>query len=441
MFYSLRWKLLVGFLVIVVLAVGTVTFIATRTTTREFDRFITQDKALKYQGLAILLSSYYEETGSWKGIQKLIRRVKEAYRGRIILANDQGMVIGDTGQTPEPGNVSLGNSMKIATLRVDEESIGFVYLRNRERSPLEKSFLNSVNKSVLLGALIAGIAAAIFTLFYSRQILQPIKALTTASNKIKNGELGQRVRVDRNDEIGELASTFNSMAHQLQTQKELRRNMVNDLAHELRNPLSKSHGYLEALKEGAMQPTEEIIDSLYRHSLLLKRLVNDLQDLAMAESGQLKLSKRPVVLRDLISNAVASLRVKLEENDVELDISAGDEILVQVDPDRIEQVLRNLVDNAIAHIKKEGSISIATEVAEDQVTIIVEDNGKGIPPEDIPHIFDRFYRIDESRARSSGGTGLGLTIAKEIVNAHGGDIEVESEVGEGTTFRFTLPRT
>jgi len=436
---GLRVKLLLGFALTITLAIGTVTFVATRTTTKEFDRYITQDQALRYQRLASLLSSYYEQTGSWQGAQKLIEKAEEAYSGRIVLANPEGEVIGNSEKELGGGGLGEGGSIKIATLRGEEGSVGSLYLRKRKRSVLEKSFLASVNRSILLAAVISGAVGILFIVFYSRAIIGPVKAVTKAAQNMMEGRLDQRVEVHTRDEIGKLAETFNSMAEEIKKQEELRRNMVNDIAHELRNPLSKSHGYLEALQEGVMEPDEEIIDSLYRNSLLLNRLIEDLHDLALAEADRLQLNRELVVLQDVISSSTESVKVRAEESEVDLEVELGEDALVEVDPDRIGQVLRNLLDNAIAHTPEGGEVSLNLDRGEEKVEVAISDTGEGISEEDLPYIFNRFYRVDQSRARSSGGSGLGLTIAKEIVEAHDGEIWVDSAKGEGTTFTFSLP--
>ncbi|MCF7890185.1 HAMP domain-containing protein [Candidatus Bipolaricaulota bacterium] len=438
MIYSIRWKLLVGFILIVAVAIGTVAFVANRTATREFDRYITQDQALKYQRLSLMLSSYYEQTGSWEGVQKLIDRISKTYQNRIVLTGVEGSVVADTaGLTGSSSQDAL--NLKIATLGEANNPSGFLYLKDRKRSELEKIFLSSVNESITFAAIISVLAAVFLTLIYSRRTLKPINDITSAAERIERGNLDQEVKVKSRDEVGKLASAFNSMAEELKKQERLRKDMVSDVAHELRSPLTKIHGYLKAIKEGTMEANEKAIDSLYRNSKLLKRLVDDLQDLAMAEAGKLNLEKQPILLSDIISKAKESIHLRLEEGNLELNVGSNGKVLLNVDPDRIHQVLQNLLENAIIHSPEGGTIQLGTELTDDQVEISISDEGEGIPKEDLPHVFDRFYRVDRSRSRTTGGTGLGLTISKELVEAHGGKIDVRSEEGEGSTFTVTLP--
>lgn len=440
MFYSLRWKLLVGIILVVALAIGTLGFVVNRTTRKNFDQYISQDQALKYQRLALTLSSYYEETGSWRGVQSLIDEIEKTYNSEIVIANDQGSIISSTAQNLT-GNVAPNElGLKIATLGKGENPAGFLYLKDRNRSNIEEIFLSSVNSAVLLSVIIALITSISLILYYSRKTLAPIQDLTAAAEKIKQGELDQEVTVNSRDEVGKLASAFNSMAEQLRKQERLRRNMVSDVAHELRSPLTKSHGYLEALKEGALEPDEKVINALYRNSAVLKKLIDDLHDLARAEAGQLNLEREVVLLGDVLSATLEAIRFRLEDKDINIEVDLSNDLLVKVDPDRFQQVLRNLIDNAITYSDKGGVIKINGKVRDNQVELKVVDNGEGVPEKDIPHIFERFYRVDRSRSRETGGTGLGLTIAKEIVEAHDGEIEVTSQKGEGTTFTIYLPK-
>jgi len=439
MIYSLRWKLLIGVILVVALAIGTVGYVATRTTRREFDRYISQDKALKYQRLALTLSSYYEETGSWKGVQSLIDKIKRTYSSEIIITSDTGTIVGNSADDLTNNSASGELGLKIATLGNGNNPSGFLYLKNRKRSGIEEIFLSSVDRAIILAVVISIITAVAFILYYSKRTLGPIQKLTSAAENIQQGKLDQEVTVKSRDEVGKLASAFNAMAKELRKQERLRKNMVSDVAHELRSPLTKSHGYLEAIKEGAMEPNDRMIDALYRNSKTLKRLVDDLHDLSQAEAGQLDLEKEPVLLDDLMNATRESLEFKLEEKEMDLQVDLPDEVLVYVDPGRVQQVLRNLIDNAISYSESGDEISVAAETRESEVKISVKDNGLGIPENDLPHVFDRFYRVDNSRSRETGGSGLGLTIAKEIVEAHGGEIDVTSSEGEGTKFTFTLP--
>ena len=274
----------------------------------------------------------------------------------------------------------------------------------------------------------------------SRRILRPVETLTAAARRMEKGDLSQRVEAQSSDEIGELARAFNAMADGLNRLEELRRNMVSDVAHELRTPLSNIRGYLEAVRDGVVEPKPEVIDSLYEEAMLLNRLVDDLQELALAEAGQLTLERQLVAPAGLANRAVEAARGQASASGIALRTDLPERLpLVNVDPQRIGQVLGNLLSNALTHTPSGVEVVVTARADGSEVQLSVSDTGEGVRPEHLPYIFERFYRADRSRSRTTGGTGLGLAIAKQLVEAHGGRIEVESEVGQGTRFTFTLP--
>ena len=225
----------------------------------------------------------------------------------------------------------------------------------------------------------------------------------------------------------------------MQTQDRLRRAMTGDIAHELRTPLSNIRGYLEAMEEGVVDATPELIVSLHEEAILLQRLVDELQDLALAEADELQIAQEPTDLQALLEQTVQAHRAKAVAAGITLALEAAPGVTAEVDPGRIRQVIGNLLDNAIRHTDRGGMASVRLSEGGDHLEITVTDTGAGIPAEHLPHVFDRFYRVDMSRSRDTGGSGLGLAIAAELVRLHGGSIGVESEVGEGSLFRVRLP--
>jgi signal transduction histidine kinase len=212
------------------------------------------------------------------------------------------------------------------------------------------------------------------------------------------------------------------------------------VAHELRTPLTNIRGYLEALRDGVVEPERTVIDSLHEEAMLLSHLVDDLQELSLAEAGGLTLERQPVVLADVVDRAIGAVRPRAEAEGIALRVDLSEDLpLVDVDPRRIGQVLRNLLDNGLTHTGPGGEIVVNAHAENEWVEVSVRDTGAGIAVEDLPYVFERFYRADRSRSRATGGAGLGLAIAKQLVEAHGGRIEVESEIGRGTRFTFTLP--
>ncbi|MEA3254097.1 MAG: ATP-binding protein, partial [Chloroflexota bacterium] len=247
-------------------------------------------------------------------------------------------------------------------------------------------------------------------------------------------------QVKDRSEVGELAQTFNSMAGELEKAEQLRRNMVADIAHELRTPLSNIRGYLEAVRDGVVKPDVDTIQSIDEEAVLLSRLVDDLQELSLAEAGELKLVRQSENIAELIKQTVAAVQAQAVARGVSVSIDLPDELpAVNIDSRRISQVLRNLLENAVAHTDKGDTITVIARQQGGWIEIAVIDTGEGIPADDLPNIFERFYRVDKSRTRATGGTGLGLTIARRLVEAHGGKIEVQSEPGKGSRFSFTVP--
>jgi signal transduction histidine kinase len=281
--------------------------------------------------------------------------------------------------------------------------------------------------------------ALAMTLILSRRVLSPIKALSEAARRLGQGDFTQRVESKDRGEVGELARAFNSMANDLERAEQLRRNMVADVAHELRTPLSNIRGYLEAVNDGVMKPDTEAIQSLNEEAARLARLVDELQELNLAEAGELKLICQAEDISKLVGQSVLAFQAQAASKGVSLSIDLMDELPpVHIDSQRMAQVLHNLLDNAMVHTESGDDITISTTQKDNYVEVAVADTGEGIPDEELPYIFERFYRVDKSRARATGGSGLGLTIAKRLVEAHGGSIEVQSELGKGSRFAFTL---
>jgi len=306
---------------------------------------------------------------------------------------------------------------------------------------LTKSLSESINRFLLWGGLMAIAIAMVLTFVLSRRISAPIRSLTLAAKRLGQGDFSQRVEFHGKDEVGELARTFNSMADDLARAEELRRNLVADAAHELRTPVSNIQGYLEAIRDGLVKPDASTLRSLYEEVILLSRLINDLQELTLAEAGELQLVRQAEDIAEPIKSAVAAVQPQAKAKGISLTVDLTDKLPpCNIDAYRIGQVLRNLLDNAIAHTPEGGAITITAREKGNQVEVTVADTGEGIPPEDLPNIFERFYRVDKSRARATGGSGLGLTIAKRLVEAHGGKIWVQSELGKGSRFTFTVAR-
>lgn len=307
----------------------------------------------------------------------------------------------------------------------------------------QQAVVDRVNRAVIASGALA-LAAALgigFVLF--RGITRPVAELKGAAQSISDGDLSTRVDIRSGDELAELGSSFNAMASSLQRDEQLRRDMTADVAHELRTPLTVVQSNLEAMLDGVYPMDAEHLSSVLAQSRLLSRLVEDLRTLALAEAGQLALDRQPVDLDRLVTAIADAFRPRASEKGVSIVIDTAPDLpQVSLDSQRMSQVLSNLLENALRYTPRGGHIAIGVQRADNRrVLVNVTDSGSGIPAEDLPFIFERFYRADKSRARVEGGSGLGLAIAKSIVEAHGGSILARCEAGEGATFEVSLPIT
>ncbi len=285
---------------------------------------------------------------------------------------------------------------------------------------------------MLLASLFGGLAF--------RRLGTPFADIMSATDAIARGDLSVRLREKTPGELGNLARRFNNMVAELERAEKQRRNLTADIAHELRTPLHIIQGNLEGMLDGVYQPTPENINNSLDETRLLARLVDDLQTLSLAEAGQLPLHPTRFLLADLLTDSAAGFESRAAAQNVDLRVDVPDPSPeIKADYDRLNQVLANLLANALRHIPDKGQIALRAEAIPDGVRIIVSDTGAGIPAEDLPYIFDRFWRGDKSRARTEGSSGLGLAITKQLVLAHGGTISAESEPGLGTTFTIDLP--
>lgn len=306
---------------------------------------------------------------------------------------------------------------------------------------VKREFISSATNTAVLVLVSAGIITLILLSILVMPRLQVIEELTIAARQLANGQWEHRVKVRASDEISELAHSFNAMGESLQRLENLRRTMVSDIAHELRTPLSNIQGYMEGLRDQVIPPTTEIFDSLHQEAALLTRLVNDLQTLALADAGQIELRRVSTSLNAIVKNVVIGLKDSPHRtNQAIINVKPLDHLpRVNVDPDRLKQVISNLLTNALAHTPPTGRITIEGSTDDKFVWLTIRDTGSGIAPEHLPFVFERFYRADKSRNRATGGTGIGLAIVKQLVQAHGGTVEAQSEIGAGSCFRFSIP--
>jgi histidine kinase len=290
----------------------------------------------------------------------------------------------------------------------------------------------------ILAAFLAAIAVS---LFFSRRIVAPLQEMTNASQRIAEGRYDERVAISGQDELASLGESFNQMAEKLETTESMRRRLLGDVSHELRTPLTAIKGYMEALMDGVLPASPETFDQVRREADRLSRLVDDLQELSRVEAGAFPLDLHPVSLSMLVQTTAKRLSPAYESKNVHLTLNLPADLpQVLADEDRLIQVLTNLLGNALMYTPSSGEVTVLAERAGNVVQVLVRDTGLGIPAENLPHIFDRFYRVDKSRSRQAGGgSGIGLTIARALVEAHGGKLSADSGgSGLGSTFTFTV---
>jgi signal transduction histidine kinase len=306
--------------------------------------------------------------------------------------------------------------------------------------PRMMMFIGVVCGFPLLLALIIGTIGALAF----RSLGTPLVNIMAAADAVAEGDLSTRVEEKGPGEFRRLAHSFNRMAEGLEQADVQRRNLTADVAHELRTPLHILQGNLEGILDGVYQPTAEHIEAMLDETRMLSRLVDDLQTLSLAEAGQLHLKMEPVDVVELLADASTSFSGPAEAAEIDLQIQTigvPEELVILGDVERLDQVISNLIGNALRHTSAGGNILLSVAANPNGVQILVRDSGEGIPPEDLPYVFDRFWRGDKSRQRQSGtGSGLGLAIARQFIQAHGGEISVESQFGEGTSFIIELPR-
>jgi len=438
--HRMQFKLLLSYVLVILVAIGTVSAFVVRSTGQEFEKYEERNEELHIIRMEQVILDYYSQ--GWAGVQTLVEEMSTLYDQRVVLTDSKGVVVADSGRSLLGKNFNDRPEWASRLLSHEGTTLGTLYVSQElpEDATLVKGLAESINRFLLWGGALAIIAALILTFVLSRRISAPLHSLTVAARRLGQGDLSQKVLTRDKGELGELTEAFNTMAGDLERADRLRRHLMADTAHELRSPLYNIRGYVEAIQDGVTKPDAKTISSINEEVVLLCHLVDDLRELALAESGELKLSFRPEDVADMVNHALVAVQPKAEAKEISLLVHIPEGLPpVKVDFQRIVQVLRNLLENAIIYTPKGGSMAISARQQSGMVEISVADNGEGIAEEEIRNIFERFYRLDKSRTRATGGSGLGLTIAQYLVEAHGGKIWVQSKLGEGSCFLFTLP--
>ena len=457
---TLAFKLTLAFALIGVIGITVFGVLVARRTQTEFNRFLS---ARDQNTLVNALTEYFEQHASWQKVtvQLLNTPPLKFYSNNTTLVDAKHNVI--------YANIPITNDEDLAkhkdeyervTLQTSDQVAGYLYVHGSEsgtpfsnplpppKFPLgpERDFLGRVIGAAITSGAIAIAMALVLGYVLARTLTESVRQLTTATRAMASGQLDQKVTVRSNDEIGELAQSFNQMSADLSRASQSRKQMTADLAHDLRTPLSILRGYTEGLKEGRIDGSTKLFDIMHGEVEHLQRLVEDLRVLSLADASELTLAKRAVDPRALLERTALAYFMQAEDQGLKLIVDAADNLpSISVDTDRMTQVLNNLVSNALRYTKQ-GEITLGAGVDKSRrvVYLCVSDTGSGIAVEDIPYVFDRFYRADKSRQREvssnaeNNASGLGLAIAKAIVETHGGTIGVQSEISHGTTFTIAI---
>ncbi len=459
-------RLSLAFTAVVLLGFGAVVFATFSLSSNQRMQTLLLNQFERPHGLVDSAAEYYKEHGSWDGVETLMDGARSTLfpgsggRGVLLLQDKDGKIVyssfdssqsatqSETPSEPLPESLPLADPRPGRPVIIDGQVVGFVDFivapSDNADAPLpwERSassdFIQEVSIFLLQIALAVGILGLIFGVMASRGLTAPLNRLAVAAQAIGARNLDYRVPMQGSTEMREVAESFNKMAADLQSGENLRRNLLADVAHELRTPLTVLQGNLQAILEGVYPLEKGEIARLYDQTQHLHRLVNDLHELAQAEAHQLPLQRLPLDPAALARQAVELFGPVAEEKSIALHLTADtNAAAIQGDQARLMQVLQNLLNNALRHTPEGGEIEVAVTAQVDGVEIGIEDTGEGITAEDLPHIFERFYRSGMARDRDTGGTGLGLAIVRALVEAHDGRVEVFSK-GKGTGSRFVV---
>jgi len=464
---SLRSRLLITMAVVSAATLVAAAWVSNRVVQSEVNQVVAgSEHPRDFSDASRLAENFYDRAGNWTGVDSTLQKISELSGRRVLLTSPGGQAI-----RIAPGNVAELKLSVDANRKVVLERTGARgYVRNEFLNPPHVSLKDQTGSNVgilyflalpesasvepiaeprqhsavawrLLTALSALILLSLLsTFFLSRRILRPLESMKTAVHQMRAGDLEQKLEINSHDEIGELAEAFNGMATDLARVKQLRRDMVSDVAHELRTPLTNIRCQIEAMQDGLVAPQVTNLASLHDEVMLLDKLVDDLRDLALADAGQLKMEMQSISLGNAVNQVIGALGNRLASRKISLRVSIPDDTpRIMADPLRLGQVLRNLFENAISHTPETGTIGVTVTARPSEVQFTIRDSGPGIPPGRLQDIFERFYRTDPSRSRDAGGAGLGLAIVQQIVAAHGGRVWAENSAGHGAVFTVAIP--
>jgi signal transduction histidine kinase len=463
---SLATKLTLAFLLVSLTGTALVAILVGQITTSEFDKYLLDQMQSSF---VLQASQYYQANGSWSGASQGLRATEsftslapapratpaagvsspatnqppwpQRRDNPFLLADRDGYTVVSAGPYHLGERVPIGDLAKGVPVDANGRMVGTAIFVGAllPRDPKEDAYLEQTSRAIVVGAVGGTLVALILAIVLAATLTRPLRELTAATRAVAKGEVHQ-VSVRSRDELGQLAASFNQMSADLASSAEARRQMTADIAHDLRTPLTVITGYLESLRDGVLKPTPARFEVLYNEARHLQRLVEDLRTLSLADAGELPLNKQPVSPRALLERAAESFRQQADQKGISLEVQAAEGLpTVAVDAERMMQVMGNLLTNALRYTPGGGAIRLLAVSGRNEVSITVQDSGAGISAAALPHVFDRFYRGDDSRRDSDGESGLGLAIARSLVNAQGGEINAVSEPGRGASFVMAFP--
>lgn len=421
----------------ILFAVGVIGYTAQRQLRLQYERSVRATLIHQAVGLRSSLNVDYL-MGGVGALKAVVPQLANEVRGRISVVDASGTVVADS----QPGAPSACHGIGFTAPLQDASGRTVLQADICVPNPV-RAGMGLLDRQLARALALPGIAgflgALAVSLLLARRIATPLSVLSRAARRFGAGDLRARVPERGPREVAVLSAEFNRMAEGLEDAQRQRQALVADVAHELRTPLTVLRGYLEALHDGLAVADADTLGVVHDEALNLQRLVDDLQDLAQADAAELGLDPRPVEIHEALRGVAAGFALQAGQRGVGITVDAAPCPPVLADGRRIGQVVHNLVGNALRYTPTGGEIRLVARPDGACCRVEVADTGIGIAPADLPRVFERFYRVDPSRARETGGSGLGLTIAKRIVEAHGGAMGVESTLGQGTRFWFTLP--
>jgi two-component system sensor histidine kinase BaeS len=444
---SIQTKFILAFVAVGLVAIALVGVFTSFVSKQQFKSLV-QERMIT--DLSKIVISYYEIYGTILGIDNyftsntvaIFSENTEPVRLDIILALANHRILLGNEKYPPGTNLTNSDIRNANEVIYEEAVIAYLLIEDPPFLPNseETRYIERTNRALVYASLIAIALAVALGLVFTQTLLKPLSSLNDAMQRMKHGELEQVVPNKSNDELGDVIEGFNQMSSALAASNARRDQMTADIAHELRSPLTVINGYLEAMQDGSLAPTPTRLGIIQQEVSQLNRLVTDLRTLALADAGQLDINKAEIDLQTLFQHLSNAHVLQAQSKNIELTFEKSQNLKkIYADEGRILQVLSNLITNAIRHTYEGGRITVSGDLVNNKAVIKVADSGEGIPENDLDFVFDRFYRVDPSRQSTSGESGLGLSIVKALVEAHGGLVSVQSEVGTGTIFTFTLP--